>query len=108
MRARDLISLLEYGKAFNKQEKPRKVKKEKRKATFKDFMEFQAEMEQFQKYMKEKDDEKKKLEKAKEHKKDGMSPQQLAMFLVMSFPITAPIYVYSLVYLFRPLLEAVK
>ena len=106
MKARDLIQLFEYGKAFNRSSEPKrkKAKKAKKDMTFKEYLEFEAKLEQFQKYKKEKEDEKKKLDKMKEIKKDGVSPVHIAMFLIASFPITAPAYVYF----FKQMLEAMK
>lgn len=67
--------------------------------TFKDYVEFQEEIERFEKLMKEKADEKKKIEKMKEQKKEGINPLHFAMFLIASFPITAPAYVYYMKWL---------
>lgn len=102
----DPIRLIEYGATFSRRSEPksRKAKKMKKEFTFKDYLKFQAEMEQFEKLMKEKADEKKKIEKAKEIKKEGVSMSHIAMFLVASFPITAPLYVYF----FKMMLENIK
>lgn len=103
MKATDFIQLLEYGKTFNKTStKERKIKKLKREMTLKDYLKYEAEIDQFLKYKKEKEDEAKKLAKAKETKKEGINPAHLAMFLVGSFPITAPLYVYG----FKTFLES--
>jgi hypothetical protein len=105
MKATELIQLFEYGKAFSKpNNKQRKIKKLKREMTLKDYLKYEAEIDQFLKYKKEKEDEAKKIAKSKEVKKEGISASHMAMFLVASFPITAPLYVYGV----KMLLEAMK
>lgn len=106
MKAKELIGLLEYGKAFSpRREEKRRYKKEKKADfTFKEYIRFQQELKAFEDWQKEQQDKEKKLAKLKEVKKEGISTAHLAMFLVASFPITAPLYVYGV----KMLLESMK
>ncbi len=75
---------------FRRKEKPTKIKKE---FTLRDFIKFQKELEEFEKWKKE--NEKKNEKKPDDKKKDGFfTVPQITMLLVASFPITAPLYVY--------------
>lgn len=78
----DMVALLEWAT------KNRKEKKERKGFTFKDYMKFKKELEEFEKW------EKSMLKKdIKQEQKSPISPIHLAMILVASFPITAPLYV---------------
>lgn len=94
----ELTALLDWA-TRRKEKEPVKIKSKKKEMTLKDYIKFQQEFDAFAKYMKEKEDEAKKLAKAKEQKKEGVNPIHLAMILVASFPITAPLYVYWMKYM---------
>lgn len=80
----DMVALLEWA-TKNRKEKSDRRKKE---FTFKDYMKFKKELEEFEKW--EKSMIKKDVKQA-EHK--GPSALHIAMILIASFPITAPLYV---------------
>lgn len=63
-----------------------KVKKVKSDLTFKDFIKFQKDLKEFEEFQKQAH---KKEEKAE---KKGPGLGQIAIWLVMSFPITGPLY----------------
>lgn len=80
----DMVALLEWAT------KNRKEKRERRKDNFdfKAYMKFKKELEEFEKW------EKSMLKKdIKQEQKSPISALHLAMILVASFPITAPLYV---------------
>jgi hypothetical protein len=83
----DMVALLEWA---TRQKKERKYHREK--DPFKEFMKFKHKLEEFERW------EKTMLKKdvKQEEKKYGpkISALHLAMILVASFPITAPLYVW--------------
>lgn len=94
MNGKDFISVLEYMKAFNKPPKALRTKKPKN-----EFDEFNLtlllhkKLEEADALKKLLDDREKanKKEEKKEEKK-GMDAPTIAMWLVLSFPITGPLY----------------
>jgi hypothetical protein len=82
----DMVALLEWV-TKNKREK----KYAKKEFTFKDYMKFKKELEEFEKW------EKTMLKKdvKQEQKAQGLSVPQIAMIFMGTFPITAPLYVYA-------------
>lgn len=68
-----------------------KKKDYSRQITFKQYMKFKKELEEFEKWEKEA----LKKDVKQEKKKEGLSAPQLAMILLGSFPITAPLYVWA-------------
>lgn len=82
----DMIALVEWA---SRQKKEKKYTK--KEFTFKDYMKFKKELEEFEKW------EKSMIKKdvKQEEKKHGpsMSAPLIAMILVGSFPIIAPLYV---------------
>lgn len=64
-----------------------KVKKVKAEFTFKDFVKFQKDLKEFEEFQKQ-------VHKKEEKKEDKKTPSlgQIAIWLVMSFPITGPLY----------------
>lgn len=81
----DMVALLEWA---GRQKKERKTKKE---YTFRDYMKFKKELEEFEKWEKSMI---KKDVKQEEKKHPGLSAIHIAMILIASFPITAPLYVW--------------
>lgn len=83
----DMIALVEWA---SRQKKEKKYTK--KEITFKDYMKFKKELEEFEKW------EKSMLKKdvKQEEKKHGpaLSTIHIAMILIASFPITAPLYVW--------------
>ena len=83
----DMVALLEWA---TRQKKEKKASK--REFSFKDYMKFKKELEEFEKW------EKSMLKKdvKQEEKKHGpsISAIHIAMILIASFPITAPLYVW--------------
>ena len=82
----DMVALLEWA-TRNKKEKRR----EKREFGFDDYMKFKKKLEEFEKWEKEA----LKKDVKQEKKKEGLSAPQMAMILLGSFPITAPLYVWA-------------
>lgn len=82
----DMVALLEWA---TRQKKEKHIKHD-RQITFKQFMKFKKELEEFEKWEKEM----LKKDVKQEKKQTGPSALQIAMFLVASFPITAPLYVW--------------
>jgi len=81
----DMVALLEWA---SRQKKEKKVSKQ---ITFKEFMKFKKELEEFEKWEKEM---LKKDVKQEQKKQPGLSAIHIAMILIASFPITAPLYVW--------------
>lgn len=83
----DMVALLEWATRHKREKKT--VKKQ---FDFKDYMKFKKELEEFEKW------EKTMLKKdvKQEEKKHGpaLSAIHIAMILIASFPITAPLYVW--------------
>lgn len=83
----DIVALLEWAIRQKKEKRTRT-----REYTFKDYMKFKKELEEFEKW------EKSMLKKdvKQEEKKHGpaLSTIHIAMILIASFPITAPLYVW--------------
>lgn len=83
----DMVALLEWASRQKKEKRP-----SKKEYTFKDYMKFKKELEEFEKW------EKSMLKKdvKQEEKKSGsaLSTIHIAMILIASFPITAPLYVW--------------
>ena len=105
-KASDTIRLFEYALAFGKrgepkEDKPRRRKPKKEKSiddlSVSDILNMLAEREReneiLSKFLKDKEKLNKKEEKKEEEKK-GLSTAHLAFFLMLTFPITAPLYVY--------------
>lgn len=84
----DMVALLEWASRQKKEKRERRP----REYTFKDYMKFKKELEEFEKW------EKTMLKKdvKQEEKKHGpsISALHIAMILIASFPITAPLYVW--------------
>jgi antirestriction protein len=82
----DMVALLEWATRHRKDKDERRRKRE---YTFKDYMKFKKELEEFEKW------EKTALKKdIKQEQKSPVSSLHLAMILIASFPITAPLYVW--------------
>lgn len=81
----DMVALLEWA---TKQKKEKKFAK--KEFTFKDYMKFKKELEEFEKW--EKSMIKKDVKQEQKHQ--GLSAIHIAMILIASFPITAPLYVW--------------
>lgn len=83
----DMIALVEWA---SRQKKEKKYTK--KEFTFKDYMKFKKELEEFEKW------EKSMIKKdvKQEEKKNGpaLSAIHIAMILIASFPVTAPLYVW--------------
>ena len=82
----DMVALLEWA---TRQKKEKKVTS--KQITFKQFMKFKKELEEFEKWEKEM---LKKDVKQEQKKQPQMSAIHIAMILIASFPITAPLYVW--------------
>lgn len=84
----DMVALLEWASRQKKEKRERRTKEFDLKA----YMKFKEELEKFEEW------EKKMLKKdvKQEQKKSGpsISTLHLAMILIASFPITAPLYVW--------------
>lgn len=84
----DMVALLEWA---TKQKKEKIYRDRKKNFDFKAYMKFKKELEEFEKWEKEM----LKKDVKQEKKKEGLSAPQIAMILLGSFPITAPLYVWA-------------
>lgn len=82
----DMVALLEWA-TKNKKEK----RERKREFGFDDYMKFKKKLEEFEKWEKEA----LKKDVKQEKKKEGLSAIHVAMILMGTFPITAPLYVWA-------------
>lgn len=95
MKAKDFIDIIEFTKAFKTEpkEKRRRMKLEK-ELTITELLHKELERsEALQKLLKDHEKANKKDEDKKKEEKAAWSAPHIAMFLVFTFPITAPLYV---------------
>lgn len=94
MKAQDMISLMEYMKAFSKSEKtPKKTPEKKEKNFFEAFAEMKVQVDQFQQFLKDQEKLNKKEEKKEEK---GLSVTEWMMILNGLFPIIGLIWLATL------------
>lgn len=83
----EMVALLEWATRQKKEKKDYR----KKEVTFKDFMKFKKDLEEFERWEKEA----LKKDVKQEKKKEGISIPHLAMIFMGTFPITAPLYVWA-------------
>lgn len=96
MKGSDLITILEYAKTFNKP--PKEPKKKVRKMKDDDdvvrlFRQKLEEAEMLKKFLDEREKLNKKEDKKDDKKEDkGWDASKIALWLMLTFPITGPLY----------------